>query len=71
MKLTGMERPVDVLGRVVIPREIRKRLQIEDGKDSFDIFFDKYYCDGIVINLLKYHFAIFDLFSYPTLNNNI
>lgn len=40
MKLTGMERPVDTLGRVVIPREIRKRLQIEDGVDSFDIFFE-------------------------------
>ncbi len=40
MKLTGMERPVDTLGRVVVPREIRKRLQIVDGKDSFDIFFE-------------------------------
>jgi spoVT/abrB-like protein len=40
MKLTGMERPVDCLGRVVIPREIRKRLQMVDGKDSFDIFFE-------------------------------
>ncbi len=46
MKLTGMERPVDVLGRVVIPREIRKRLQIEDGKDSFDIFFEN---DAIIL----------------------
>ena len=24
---------------------------------SFDIFFDRYYCDGIVINLLKYHLS--------------
>ena len=46
MKLTGMERPVDVLGRVVIPREIRKCLQIEDGKDSFDIFFED---DSIIL----------------------
>ena len=46
MKLTGMERPVDVLGRVVIPREIRKRLQIVDGQDSFDIFFED---DAIIL----------------------
>ncbi len=37
MKYTGMCRPVDELGRVVIPKEIRKTLNIE-VKDSLDIF---------------------------------
>lgn len=31
MKNTGMTRPLDDLGRVVIPKEIRKSLSIEDG----------------------------------------
>ena len=31
MKATGMVRPVDNLGRVVIPREIRKQFNIEIG----------------------------------------
>lgn len=38
MKATGMVRPVDTLGRIVIPREIRKMFNIEDGKDHFEIF---------------------------------
>jgi transcriptional pleiotropic regulator of transition state genes len=40
MKATGMVRPVDNLGRVVIPREIRKQLDVENGIDSFEIFVD-------------------------------
>ena len=40
MKSTGMVRPVDNLGRVVIPREIRKQFDIENGIDSFEIFVD-------------------------------
>ncbi len=40
MKSTGMVRPVDNLGRVVIPREIRKQFDIENGVDSFEIFVD-------------------------------
>ncbi len=40
MKATGMVRPVDNLGRVVIPREIRKQFDIENGIDSFEIFVD-------------------------------
>lgn len=38
MKSTGMVRPVDTLGRVVIPREIRKQFDIVNGEDSFEIF---------------------------------
>ncbi len=39
MKYTGMHRPVDELGRVVIPKEIRKTLNIS-VKDILDIFVD-------------------------------
>ncbi len=38
MKLTPVKRPVDNMGRVVIPKEIRKQLNIENGKDSFEIY---------------------------------
>lgn len=46
MKATGMVRPVDNLGRVVIPREIRKQFDITNGEDSFEIFVDE---DKIVL----------------------
>ncbi len=46
MKSTGMVRPVDNLGRVVIPREIRKQFDVENGIDSFEIFVDE---DRIVL----------------------
>ena len=49
MKSTGMVRPVDNLGRVVIPREIRKQFDVENGVDSFEIF-----VDGDKIILRKY-----------------
>ncbi len=37
MKPTGMVRPIDSLGRIVIPTELRKVLQIKE-KDSLEIF---------------------------------
>lgn len=40
MKSTGMVRPVDRMGRVVIPKEIRRHLKVENDKDSFEIFLD-------------------------------
>ena len=49
MKSTGIVREVDKMGRVVIPKEIRKQLQIENGIDSFEI-----YMDGDKIILKKY-----------------
>lgn len=39
MKSTGIVRNLDELGRVVIPKEIRKKLQIEQ-KDPIEIFID-------------------------------
>lgn len=38
MRDTGIIRKVDELGRVVLPKEIRKKLDIEDNKDSFEIY---------------------------------
>lgn len=38
MKSTGMIRPVDKNGRVVIPRELRKQFDIVSDVDSFEIF---------------------------------
>ena len=38
MKETGMIRPVDRLGRVVIPMEIRRRFNMENEGDCFEIF---------------------------------
>ena len=49
MKKTGMTRPVDELGRVVIPKEIRNSLQIE-VKDRLEILLD-----GDAIVLKKYN----------------
>ena len=43
---TGMVRRVDELGRVVVPKELRRRVGIVDDKDSFEIFMDG---DSIVL----------------------
>lgn len=45
MKATGIVRKIDDLGRVVIPKEIRRTLRIRDG-DPLEIFTEK---DGEVI----------------------
>lgn len=37
MKYTGITRPVDSLGRIVLPIELRRSLDIEEG-DRLDIF---------------------------------
>ncbi len=49
MKATGIVRRIDDLGRVVIPKEIRRTLRIREG-DPLEIFTDK---DGEII-LKKY-----------------
>ena len=48
MKSTGIVRKLDELGRVVIPKEIRNKLKIEE-KDPIEI-----YQDGNAIVLKKY-----------------
>ena len=40
MIATGSIRRIDDLGRIVIPREIRKKLKVSDG-DPFEIFLTK------------------------------
>lgn len=40
MKSTGITRRIDDLGRVVIPKEVRRSLKIRGG-DSFEIFVDE------------------------------
>lgn len=75
MKATGIVRRIDDLGRVVIPKEIRRTLRIREG-DPLEIFVDR---EGEVI-LKKYspinelsHFAgeyaeaLFDSLHYPVL----
>ena len=49
MKATGIVRRIDDLGRVVIPKEIRRTLRIREG-DPLEIFVDR---EGEVI-LKKY-----------------
>lgn len=73
MKATGIVRRIDDLGRVVIPKEIRRTLRIREG-DPLEIFVDR---EGEVI-LKKYspinelgHFAteyaeaLFDSLQHP------
>lgn len=50
MKATGMTRPVDPLGRIVIPKEIRETLDIQEDRDRLEIFID-----GQDIILRKYN----------------
>ena len=39
MKATGVVRRIDELGRIVIPKEIRKTLRIKEG-ENLEIFID-------------------------------
>jgi len=45
MKATGIVRRIDDLGRVVIPKEIRRTMRIKEGDPSFPILkdFDRFY----------------------------
>ena len=60
MKATGVVRRIDDLGRVVIPKEIRKTLRIKEG-DPLEIFTDK---EGKVI--LKKYSPIGELSEFAT-----
>lgn len=50
MKSTGIVRKVDNLGRIVLPSEIRQTLDIQEGRDSIEIFTDN---DRIVLQKYK------------------
>ena len=45
MKATGIVRRIDDLGRVVIPKEIRRTMKIREGDPSFPTLtdFDRFY----------------------------
>lgn len=60
MKATGIVRRIDDLGRVVIPKEIRRTLRIREG-DPLEIFTDK---EGEVI--LKKYSPIGELSEFAT-----
>ncbi len=60
MKATGIVRRIDDLGRVVIPKEIRRTLRIREG-DPLEIFTDK---EGEVI--LKKYSPIGELSDFAT-----
>ena len=51
MKATGIVRRIDDLGRVVIPKEIRRTLRIREGDPSLTT----------LKNWQKYRFAMLDL----------
>lgn len=46
MKSTGIVRQIDELGRLVLPKELRKSMDIDKKGDSVEIFIDE---DRIVI----------------------
>lgn len=41
MKTTGIIRAVDKNGRIVIPMDLRRQLEVENDIDSFEIFMDE------------------------------
>ena len=60
MKATGVVRRIDDLGRIVIPKEIRKTLRIKEG-DPLEIFTDR---EGQII--LKKYSPIGELSEFAT-----
>lgn len=46
MKSTGIIRPVDKMGRIVIPKEIRAQLNVTSAEDSFEIYMEE---DAIIL----------------------
>ena len=60
MKATGIVRRIDDLGRVVIPKEIRRTMRIREG-DPLEIYSDR---DGEVI--FKKYSPIGDLYTFAT-----
>ena len=49
MKATGIVRPVDPLGRIVLPKELRRTMSIADG-DGMEIFVEN---DQIILRKYK------------------
>lgn len=62
MRATGCIRPIDRLGRLVLPSDIRKSLGIKDGEDSVEFF-----TDGDTVVIKKYRAACVFCNSYDNL----
>ena len=54
MKQTGVVRRIDNLGRIVIPKEIRKTLHIHDG-ELLELMINK---DEIILNIIFYALGV-------------
>ena len=73
MKSTGVLRRIDDLGRIVIPKEIRKKLKIKDG-ESLEIFING---DAVVLKKYSYMCDLHDIAQncsdsfYDVINKNI
>jgi len=73
MKSTGVVRRVDDLGRIVIPKEIRKNLKIKDG-ESLEIFVND---NAVVLKKFSYMSDLHDIAQncsdsfYDVVNNDI
>ncbi len=52
MKSTGITRQLDSAGRIVLPKELRKSLDIKENRDYLEVF-----TDGDYIILKKYSSA--------------
>ncbi len=57
MKSTGISRRIDELGRIVIPKEIRKNLKIRDG-ETLEIFIEE---DNIILKKYSIMNDMFDV----------
>ena len=73
MKSTGVLRRIDELGRIVIPKEIRRNLKIKDG-ESLEIFIDN---DAVILKKFSDMKDLHDIAQncsdsfYDVINKNI
>lgn len=69
MKATGIIRRIDDLGRVVIPREIRNRMEIREGEpleiftDTNGVYFKKVKVPSLYSALDELYDQYFDVFG--------
>ena len=60
MKATGIVRRIDELGRIVVPKEIRRTLRIREG-DPLEVYTDR---EGEII--LKKYSPVGEISNYAT-----
>lgn len=77
MKATGIIRRVDDLGRVVIPKEIRRTLRIREGDpleiyvENDSVIYRKYFPMDTIVSLAKQYAEVLDRVSaHPVLITN-